>query len=179
MSATDLALFARILIGLTFAATVVGKLRDPASFGDAVDDFKIFVRRAVRPVATTLIVAEAAVCVLVALPGPGPVAGLGLAGVLLLAYTAALGTVLARRMTLGCNCFGASPRVVSRHDIARNVLLLCGAIGGLVAYVLAGPHHAYDAARLTLLAGTATAATLLLANFADVVETVRKPMSAE
>ncbi len=97
-------------------------------------------------------------------------AGLMVALGLLVAYTAALARVRLRGMAVSCNCFGASPRSVSWYDVVRNLILAGTSIAGLV--VAPVTLSTMDALALVVVAA---GAALVVANLANVVETVVKP----
>jgi len=174
--------FGQTVVVATFLAALASKLRDPEGFTAAIRGFKLVAPQRIQPLAWLLTGVEVVIVALILagyLPGATLAArlGLGLAGVLLLGYTAALVTVRVRRMRVACHCFGASPALVSWYDVARNVLLLGCAGLGLAGAVLDERLTATDTA-LVALAGLCAA--LLITNLANVVSTaVRVPGTTE
>jgi hypothetical protein len=65
-------------------------------------------------------------------------AGFAGAAILLLGFSLALGSVLARKISTSCNCFGVSQKNISSWDLLRNTGLIGCALGGL-ALTLAAP----------------------------------------
>ncbi|WP_433061432.1 MauE/DoxX family redox-associated membrane protein [Dactylosporangium sp. CS-033363] len=167
-------LFGVTVIALTFAASAVSKLRDRGGFVQSIRAFQVLPERLTGATAIALTSAEVAVVgllTLALLPVFSPFVPyvLGIAAVLLVAYTAGLVSVRARGLHVPCHCFGASPVPVSWFDIARNVLLLGIAGLALAAGTPADPLAGVDAV-LVALAGAAT--TLVVTNLANVVHTV-------
>ncbi|MER7007504.1 MauE/DoxX family redox-associated membrane protein [Dactylosporangium sp. NPDC000555] len=164
-------LFGLTVIGLTFAASAVSKLRDRGGFVQSVRAFQLLPERLTGAVATLLTSTEVAVVALLALGTAKPDVVppvLVVAAALLVAYTAGLVSVRARGLHVPCHCFGASPVPVSWYDIARNGLLLGIAGLALAAGTPAEPLTGVDAV-LVALAGAAT--TLVVTNLANVVHT--------
>lgn len=154
--------FAPVVLGLTFLASLTGKLRDREGFRRAIGAFRIVPGAGVRPLVPVLIAAEAVVVVLLVVNGRFGSVG---AAALLAAYTTALVMVLSRRMKVACHCFGVTPLPVSWIDVARNVLLLAVAAAGMVAH---GRPPASDALLIALLAAIVA---VVVTNLANVVST--------
>ncbi|MFI6586828.1 MauE/DoxX family redox-associated membrane protein [Embleya sp. NPDC050493] len=120
------------LIGLVFAASAVTKLRDFTGFVDSIPGLVPMRARSTRPIGCAVVAAETSVPVLVLLPptrGPGFV----VAGVLLAAFTAAVGAALRRGRRSPCRCFGASDTPLGARHLVRNGVLLAASIAGLSA----------------------------------------------
>ncbi|MEH1125392.1 MauE/DoxX family redox-associated membrane protein [Micromonospora sp. CPCC 206061] len=133
-----LLLFAQCLIGLTFVLSVAGKLRGGRAFRafeESLRGMALLPGRLVRPVAAVVVAAEAAVPVLLPLPGsPFTTAGFLLGGALLAAFTAAVALVLRRGTAAECRCFGGTaPAPLRRHHIVRNAALIAVAAAGAYA----------------------------------------------
>lgn len=143
-----------------FALAVLGKLRAPEAFAASLADFGL--QRARRPVAFALIAAEAAVVPLALLVAP---AGLALGTLLLLAFAAAITSVLRRGARPSCRCFGVKSTPLRGAHVARNLVLAALASAGLVA-----GDHAFAGAPLAVAAILAVVALLVLATFDDLVE---------
>ncbi|MEJ3749588.1 MauE/DoxX family redox-associated membrane protein [Actinomycetes bacterium KLBMP 9797] len=166
-----LLLFARCLIGLTFALSAWSKLRggrEFRAFAASLRDMRVLPARLVGPVAGTVAVAEAAVPVLLLpLPAPG-LATLGflLAGALLAAFTVAVVAVLRRGVPASCRCFGgptAAP--FRRHHVVRNLALIAVAAAGVYAAVADTPAGA----AVALAVPPAAVAALIVARLDDLV----------
>lgn len=113
----------RVLFGVVFLVSGGTKVREPREFSRSVRGLGLVAPAWAGRVALTVTVLELAVPVLLAVPATVPV-GLGLAGVLLLGFTAAIAVALRRGTTAPCRCFGASQLPLGRRQLARNVLLL-------------------------------------------------------
>jgi hypothetical protein len=166
-------IFSQTLIMATFIASALSKARDPSRFAHTVERFRLVPANQVGTVARVLLGSEALAVVLLAVgyAVQGLVtAGLVVALGLLIVYTAGLAAVRIRGLPVACNCFGASNRPVSWYDVVRNILLAGVSIAGLA--VAPATLSTMD----TVLAGmVALGAALVVANLANVVETVVKP----
>lgn len=173
--------FGQVLIGATFAASALGKIRDPDGFAQAAAAFRLIPDRRVRLVARLLTMGEVLVVTLLAagLAPAGGIAvpiGLAVAVALLIAYTVGLIAVRVRGMTVACHCFGASPAAVSWWDVARNGLFLGGAAVGVAGGEAQSGLPFGDA---VLVAMVGLAAALIVSNVSNVVTTVVRVAGAE
>jgi hypothetical protein len=131
-----LELACRVIIGLVFAASAAGKLR-PATFTAFVVSVRALAPwaagRAATPLAGITLGAELAVAVAVLPHRTAPVA-LGVAALLLLAFTAALASAVRRGVDTPCRCFGASSsRPPGPPQVIRNLFLIVVAVAGIAA----------------------------------------------
>jgi hypothetical protein len=122
--------FCRIAIGLVFALSFIGKIRNVRQFEQTVRDFAILPRRFSKIAALLFLCGEFAVVVLVTLGNSFLFAGFALAACLLLIFSIALASVLARNMRTSCNCFGSTTKQVSPFDVWRNAGFILCALGG-------------------------------------------------
>jgi hypothetical protein len=123
--------FCRVAIALVFAISFVGKASDVPAFQRAVAKFGLLPESSSKVAALFFLVGEATVVIFAALGGRFLGPGFLLAASLLLVFSAALVSVLSRRMRTPCNCFGLSQKPVSSVDVWRNVGLMAGALIGL------------------------------------------------
>jgi heme A synthase len=86
-------------------------------------------------------------------------------------YAIALTAVRVRGMRVSCHCFGANAAKVSWYDVARNGLLIVGAVAGAMSVTGSGRPSVTDAVLIGMIA---LAAALILINLADVMDTARK-----
>jgi hypothetical protein len=127
----------RCAVGLVFVVAVAGKVRG------GVDAFAGSVRallpgvRHHRRLGYTVVAAEAAVPVLLAMPGTAR-AGAGWAAAVLLAFTAAIVAALRRGPGVPCRCFGDATVPLGRRHVLRNALLLAAAAGAAFPVPVAG-----------------------------------------
>jgi hypothetical protein len=134
-----LALTCRCLLGVVFLAAVATKVRGAAAFGRFAHSLVPFAAvgyRWRRPVAAGVVVAEAAVPVLLAVPA-WTLAGFGWAVLVLAAFTAAIVRSLRRGIRAPCHCFGPSARPLGSGHVTRNAALGLAGLVGAVA-TLAG-----------------------------------------
>lgn len=130
-------IFCRSVVILVFTLSFVSKLRHVAIFQQTITNFALLPRRFSRPVASLFLLAEALVVVLVALSGPLLLPGYLLATALLLLFCVALLSVLVRRISTTCSCFGPTNTQVSPIDIVRNTGFITCALAG--CFTLAWP----------------------------------------
>ncbi|WP_282692498.1 MauE/DoxX family redox-associated membrane protein [Streptomyces sp. CC208A] len=152
----------RLLLGVVFAVSAVGKLRGATAFRafEGATRSMGVPGRFARPVAVAVVGAECAVPVLLAV-GPAGAPGIGLALVLLAAFTVGIAGVLRRGTRTSCACFGASSAVIGRRHLVRNgLLLLCAGIGAGCA--LGGVSSATHAGGVVIAAVAALVGALLV-----------------
>jgi hypothetical protein len=95
-------------------------------------------------------------------------AGFGLAAFLLLTFSVALISVLARKLSTPCNCFGASMKPVSRYDVLRNMgLVACSLIGWLS---LPNSLVSLELVEVALLGLMAVTISIVWIKFGDLIE---------
>jgi hypothetical protein len=131
--------FCRLVIGLTFAFSFAGKVRDIPSYVHTIRRFNLLPDWLNRAAALAFLCGEAVVVVAM-LPHPillskvwdrkVSMGGFILAALMLLVFCAALASVLIRKIQTSCNCFGASEKAVSSYDIVRNIGFITCALGG-------------------------------------------------
>jgi len=171
---SDLMAWCQAAIAVAFAASAATKVTGRAAYtafrrwltaGPGVP------ARLAAPLAPAMIAAEAATAVAVAVPASAP-AGFAAAVVLLAVFGAGVRSMMRRRVTVPCRCFGAgrgAPGVL--HLIRNGVLCLIAITGGVVAMTGNGPGSFGPGQAVAALAGTATA--LLLINLEEIVALAR------
>lgn len=159
----------RVLLGLVFLCSALSKSHGAAAFRDfrdAVGRLAPALRRHSAPVAVTVVAAEAAVVVLLAVPA-AVITGFALAAVLLLAFTAGLVAALRRGVNTACHCFGAGDERLAPRHVVRNLALVAVAIAGTAA-ALNTPHMGVEpSARLLLTVGVAAVLALITVTLDD------------
>lgn len=122
--------FSRVVIGLTFIYSLVGKLINFSLFVETIKAFRLIPGRISGYVAAALLSCESLIVVLILKGGGALTAGFALALCLLGIFSGALILVLVRRLPTSCNCFGAHNHTVSSGDLLRNALFIACAGGG-------------------------------------------------
>lgn len=160
-----LALACRVLVGVTFLAAVLGKVRDL----DAFRSFTVSLRalgwlpaRLRRWVATITVGTELSIVALVAWSPTAP-AGLAVAAAAVGAFTAAMVDASRQGRPVRCRCLGGG-EVWGRAHVVRNVLLGGAALLGLLAQATAARPQPAGA---IVAAGVAVVAALLLIHSHD------------
>jgi Methylamine utilisation protein MauE len=120
------------LIGWVFLASAISKLRHFGEFTRSLPALAPVRAGQVRPLAMTVVATEAAVPVLLLIPA-AIFYGFALAGALLAAFTAAIGTALKRGRRAPCQCFGASSTPLGPGHLVRNSILLISTLAGGLA----------------------------------------------
>ncbi|MEO3796092.1 MauE/DoxX family redox-associated membrane protein [Nonomuraea sp. B10E15] len=120
-----------VTAALLFAA--LGKLRDVPGFARSVAGYQVLPDGLAGPAAVGVLAAELAAAGLLLVPG-GRRWGAAVAGLLFAAFLAAMASVMRRRMTVDCGCFGGRD-LVGAGTLLRTGLLLALA----VTAALAGP----------------------------------------
>jgi hypothetical protein len=121
-----------LLLGV-FLAALAGKVRRRAAYRGFVASLRalgVLPRQLVEVIAAAVTTAEAAIVVLLAVPGTVP-AGFLLTAVLLMAFTTGIVPAVRRGTTAPCACFGVSATPLGRVHVVRNLVLLATAGAGL------------------------------------------------
>lgn len=124
-----LLLAARLGLGALFVVAGVLKLRDPSAFATDIANYQLFAGLA-APLAAILPWAEiVAGLVLLVHPAVGwrQAAALCIAAMMLV-FTAAAGSAMARGLDVSCGCFGSDSSPLTAWTIARDLVLLAGAV---------------------------------------------------
>jgi Methylamine utilisation protein MauE len=125
--------FCRAGIGLLFAISSIGKLRDIAGFAQTIVQFRLLPRHMALAAGYVLLCGEFLVVALLVGGNALLLPGFTLAILLLLSFCGALASVIIRRRSLSCNCFGVSEKPVTWLDLWRNAgFLLCAVLGCVV-----------------------------------------------
>ncbi|MFM7143683.1 MAG: MauE/DoxX family redox-associated membrane protein, partial [Alphaproteobacteria bacterium] len=142
MPAIDPAILAalRLALALLLLRAALHKLRDREAFRDALSGYALLPAAVGPAVARVLPALELAAAVLLVLP-PTARAGAVLAGALLLVYSAAIATALARgRADAACGCGGPAGELgLSGGLLVRNAILLCVATACAAATAARAP----------------------------------------
>lgn len=167
-----LLLFCRIVVGMVFMLSVLGKIRALEVFKQTIVAFKILPYQFVNISTLIFIFAEAAVFFILLIGKSWIAVGFILAILLLSIFCLALISVLARRISTPCNCFGKnSKNDVSIHDIWRNLMIisvsLCGSVLAMTINVNGSRQIAFSEILLTAPAAIIT--VIFLVNFSDIV----------
>lgn len=134
-----LQIFCRSVVILIFISSFARKVRHVAIFQQTITSFALLPARFSRAIALVVLLAEALVVVLAIPGGPLLLPGYLLAAMLLLLFSVALFSVLARGISTTCSCFGPGATTVSVIDIVRNLgFLACTLVG---CFTLAEPAH--------------------------------------
>ncbi|MDR8413503.1 hypothetical protein MTP10_32800 [Nonomuraea sp. 3-1Str] len=163
------------LIAVVFAITAVSKARDLPGFARSLPDLVPVPRALTRPLAVVVAALEGLVALLVAVPLVAGVSGvvaygLGLALLLLAAFTVAIAVALRRGRRAPCRCFGASAAPLGARHLVRNGLLIIAAALGLL------PPAGSPALAGVVVAGVAgLIGAILVAAFDDLVDLFAGP----
>jgi hypothetical protein len=169
MGLASVAFMSRVVIGGTFAFSALSKLRAPAEFVQAVRGFRVVPERFARRLAAVISVLEAVVAGALLGPAATVRAGLTLASLLLIAFSAGVARVLRRRVTASCRCFGRSSAPASALHLWRNGFLLVVALGGLSCAIAGVPPRPDDVAVTAVLTGVG----VVIVGFVVALEDVR------
>lgn len=123
--------FCRTVFGLVFAWSFAGKARNPYSFMSAIQNFGLLPKSLVKPSAWLFMAGELVIVAAMIVGRDFLMWGFIFGALLLVIFSIALASVLARKIQTSCNCFGASEKRVSPYDLARNIgFISCGIAGG-------------------------------------------------
>jgi len=166
--------FSRLALGLIFAASSLGKLRDFPAFERAITNFQILPRQLVRVSAYIFLAGELAVVALLLIGGRLLAPGLTLAILLLATFCVALLSVRVRRIRTPCHCFGSSRRPVTLFDVWRNVgFILCALLGIWSVSALSDTPMELSLGEIGLLGMMAAGFVALSVSLGEVIELFR------
>ncbi|MEM8536022.1 MAG: MauE/DoxX family redox-associated membrane protein [Chloroflexota bacterium] len=166
--------FCRIVIGLLFAISAINKLRDFGSFAQTITRFRILPGHLSTPAACIFVAAEVIITIMMVFGGVWLWPGFLFTILLLVAFSVALGSVLARNIQTSCNCFGNTDKPVSTADIWRNLGFTLCAIGGCVALSIAGTTaSSLGLIEWAMMAASATVFVVVWMHLSDIVQLVR------
>jgi hypothetical protein len=171
MVAVEIAL--RTVLAAVFAVAFVSKVRSRAAFGRfarTLDGFGLLRGRRRIAAAVAVPVVEAALLVLLAVPGAALV-GFAAAFAVLAIFTGAVGREVAAGRTVSCRCFGGGAERMGAPQIVRNLVLLgCAAAGAVLAATSRGGA---SASALVLAVGGALLAAAFIVRWDDVATLAR------
>lgn len=121
-----LSLLARLVLGVVFVTSAIGKLRVFDSFVDTVEALRC-PRPFAKASAATLIVCEAGTGVLLVI-GMLPRLAAAAAFMLVVLFAGVSVQVLVRGEKIACHCFGPSERNLGRDTLATSVMLAVPAV---------------------------------------------------
>ncbi len=129
----------QFLFGAAFAVSLWSKVHNRRAYADfAAAVPQLAPWAPARWAGSGVVLAEAAIVVLVAVPATAPM-GLALAAALLVTFTVAIAGTIRRRRAVTCQCFGTSTTPVGPAHLIRNGVLLVCAIAGLLTGLAADP----------------------------------------
>jgi hypothetical protein len=166
-----------VLIGI-FAVSLASKVRGRsayAKFRESVVRWRVLSRGWSRAAAAGVVVGEAAVVVLLALPWAG-VPGFALAGALLAAFTVGISLAMRRGRAAACRCFGAGARLRLAHVVRNLVLLGVCVVGAAGATVSSGAPRRLPESAVAL--SVAAVGVLFVTRFDDLVALMVPTVSA-
>lgn len=133
-----LLIFCRAALGLLFALSFFGKAPNLPPFERTISSFGILPERFNRLAAFSFLIGELAVILFMALGGSFLGVGFGLAALLLIIFSVALSSALARRLQTTCNSLGLTEKPLSHYDLWRNAGFIGCALVGVAALRLTG-----------------------------------------
>jgi len=135
-----LLLACRFMMVGVFIVSLFSKVRSGRAYADfrrSVDDWQVVPRRWSAPISAGVVVGEAVVVLLLALPRTAPI-GFVAAVLLLTVFTTGILVVVRRRRAVTCQCFGVATTQVGAAHLVRNLLLLALCVTGAVTSATAG-----------------------------------------
>ena len=129
----------RLFVLIALLAAAIGKTANFRRFRDSLDEaFPTLRRDGAMLIAAAILIGEWSAALLMLAGGAWSRAGLLLASGLFVFLTAVVAVVLAKGLSVRCNCFGASQRRISGYDLLRNLLFIAAAGVGLCGASVSG-----------------------------------------
>ncbi len=113
--------FCRAAVTMLFAYSFATKVGELPQFAQTISNFKLLPKHWSQRIARFFLTVELAIVMLLVIGGSLMPLAFGLALLLLVVFTIALISVLARHIQTACNCFGSSQKSVTYADVWRNV----------------------------------------------------------
>lgn len=165
--------FCRLLLLIVFAVSFATKVKNIKLFEYTIHQFRILPSQLSFAAALGLLSTEAIISLLLAVGGELLLPGFSLAGLILFAFSLALGSTLMRKLKVTCNCFGKTHESVNKYNLGRNAALLGIALLGIYA---GGASTAYPYQLgfidITLLGLMSLISILLGAYFRDLIRLI-------
>ncbi|GAB2847086.1 methylamine utilization protein MauE [Actinocorallia aurea] len=121
----------RGLLLAILAVAIIGKVGGGTEFASSLHRMKLVSQRLAGPVAVSIAVTEAAICLMALVPHRGVlVLDMLLAAACFGAFSVGLLLVFRRKNSTPCRCFGASDKPVSLLHVNRNLALTLISIAG-------------------------------------------------
>jgi hypothetical protein len=161
--------FCRFTIIIMFSISFIGKAQNLQQSEQAIINFDLIPRSLARMATYSLLISEIIVVVLLLLGGTWLGLGFALTIVQLVVFSAALASVLKRKIQTPCNCFGSSEKLVSGYDLVRNGGFIICALVGLVSL---GMESSMDLSLIEtgLMAVMAIPVVIIWINLGDLVQ---------
>ncbi|MGB2568612.1 MauE/DoxX family redox-associated membrane protein [Micromonospora citrea] len=167
----------RWVMFVVFAVSAGAKLRNRAAFRAfeaGLAAMEVVPRQVRRPVAVTVVAAEALVPVLVLVPATA-LSGLVVTLALLTGFTLAVLAVTTRGRSVSCPCFGAKVAPFGRRHLVRNTALIMVAVAGLLSGATV-TDGAATTGGVFLAIGAAVVLAALVVVFDDVADLLVGPV---
>ncbi|WP_420719516.1 MauE/DoxX family redox-associated membrane protein [Streptomyces sp. NRRL S-481] len=130
------------LVGMVFLTSALSKVLGKGAFGAftaSLGEMRLLPPALTWPAALCVLIAETAVCGLLAVPSAlATRIGFTVAALLLTAFTVGVSLVVRRGVGASCRCFGTSATPLGARHVVRNVLLTAVAATGAAAVAVAG-----------------------------------------
>lgn len=153
--------FCRLTIGLVFLVAFIGKVRDIKAFQLAITNFRLLPTTWSFRLACLILGNEVSIILCMIFGSVFLLPGFLLAAALLLAFSAALAFVIARKQRIHCNCFGTSNQEVGQSDLYRNGGFILCAVTGCVTQQWSSQSPILDVLQWILIALAVTVFVLL------------------
>lgn len=159
----------RMFVGGILIVAVLAKARDLGSFRSTVRAFRVVPRGWERSLTSGLLVAESAAAAMLVVR-PLAVFGLGLAVVLIMAFTAGMVRLLLRGESVACGCFGVSTTPIGMMHVVRNAVISATGVTGVFAGALSegAPVATQVFGLVSLFAGAGVVLVLILDRLLEV-----------
>jgi len=171
-----LLVWCRLVLGMVFALSLIGKLRDIQAFRQAIRNFRLLPGGMIGIVSMLILGGELLVVLGITLGGRWLFPAFLLAMLVLIVFSAAMASVLARQIQTTCQCFGTSDKLVTVSDLWRNGGFLCCALSGCALTLWSPLEHTTLTMMAWFLAGvTATIFVAVWLRIGDVVALFQSP----
>jgi hypothetical protein len=168
------ACFFRVVIGLVFGISVVGKCKDVGSFKRTITKFRVFPAKYTNGLTLLILLGETSTVIAMILGGNYLFWGFLLAIALFLSFSIALALVLIKGIDTSCNCFGPHNKKITHLHVIRSAGLMASAlIGWLLNSLWHSQLHPIDILGWLLIGAVAGTFLLIWIQLDDVVQLLK------
>jgi Methylamine utilisation protein MauE len=156
----------RLIIGLMFFVSIVSKLPHLGEFEETINSFNILPKKFQKIAILLILSGDISILTMLIFGGSCLIVGFTLAIIVLITFTIVLSSVIQRKLSVRCNCFGKNKNLISHATLWRNAaFIICATIGLFLSIDI--PQESLKFSETTILVGVAAILVFILTNVED------------